>query len=199
MQEGQLVPLVPNVFIVAGRAVSPRDDVVLVRRLDTLAVSFEEAVQIAHRFLDELVFDGYLQRKADGTLELSDEYEDVRVSINSPVRVVVIRARTGETAFSFPRKEAREGAMLLEGEEKDLDGDDLGFDKPNATTVAQQIACFIWVARQLNPHLPVDVLKLIAKLVHRESNMFLGSSSWSGLPSSLCLLRVTTLIPTYDL
>ena len=175
-----IVPLVPNLFVVLAWRVASSVSVAFERRQGVVCGSRKEAMSLAVRWRDELT------NGLTGA-ELRQEYEGLRVGIDCPANAHVFPA-VGE-CMAVPwlpgfAEEGQDETKSLEDERKPADDH-------------RAFLCFLWCHKKLQLALPKDVLKMLWNIVKEIKSIVYG---WwpHGCFSSVYVLRIFTLVPTYD-
>ena len=175
-------------FIVTQRFCGPNDGNVVIDFKEKLVVGGRQMAKLLAKSWMEEIFEG---QNADDHEDMLSAYEDLRVSVD-PFAFEVVHLSSGERG-----KIGGEGEEEIQDEEEEEEEEEEeGCDQDNPTG---SLLCFVWVCSQLKPRLVKDVVKMIAGMVKKmKQPLILGV--WNGLPQEkdLFLLRITTLVPTYD-
>jgi hypothetical protein len=190
-----LVPLIPHVFVVETRVLSPffKSDMVKVTQTAHLYTDRGAALAAA-----QLAFDGAMP-------EAPEKAEMVGPFVEGGVVVVQVTAATGERVLRLRMRNWRE---RYEPEEDESPPNLSGWERCHSLYESDDerahaahyreedtlsIACFLWCIRQLpGRRIPRDVLKLVVKRV-RASRRSLMVGSWSGTPARMYVCHVAML------
>eukprot|EP01117_Protostelium_nocturnum_P008935 TRINITY_DN3207_c0_g1_i1.p1 TRINITY_DN3207_c0_g1~~TRINITY_DN3207_c0_g1_i1.p1 ORF type:complete len:341 (+),score=105.87 TRINITY_DN3207_c0_g1_i1:454-1476(+) len=184
-------PITPPLFIVHSWRVSPDDRQVNFSRRQALVSSVSEAEELRKQFKLELANDYGIELGSGG-----EEKEEGP----SPYDGSRVEFETNVSEFISMDGVINKGPIKQRDKEEEIEEEEEEEEEKNEKELQAEkdtFYCFLWCLKQLNLQVPRDMLKVIKGMVHSSKSIVLG---WwkSPFPKSVYVLRIFTLVPTYD-